>query len=106
MISVQQVSDNIELVRNDAVVTTARSAGQSDMLDEIENYISTHDVVAKLPFEYMQGASLKISPRNLDNDELTVSIKLPAQREGKAVAGEGNVWQLHYNPKRTLPSGL
>lgn len=88
-----QVSENIELVRNsEASVTSARSDhSQTDVLDEVENYISTHDVVAKLPFEYLQGASLRISPRNLDNDELTVSIKLPAQREGKAVAGEGTI---------------
>lgn len=88
-----QVSENIELVRNsEAPVTSGRSdTSNHNVLDEIENYISTHDVVAKVP--YLEGTSVRISPRNLDNDELSVSIKLPTEREGKAV-GEGNFWVI------------
>lgn len=57
---------------------TGRSSG--DFLDSIENYIQGHDVSVQLP---LVDAKLTMSPRNLNNDELNLSVKFADEVEGK-----------------------
>ena len=89
------MSENIEIVQNsEASERSGRSENKEvDVLTTVENYIRSHDVIAKLPGSYLQGTVLTLSPRNLDNDEISLNLKFSSQdnREGKAVQGdEGN----------------
>lgn len=85
-----QVSENLEIVQNGEEGRIGRSEqGDMDILDHLENYIKSHDVVATLPGSYFQGTTVTMSPRNLDKDEMTLSFKFSGdEREGKAVQQE------------------
>lgn len=49
-------------------------------MDSIESYVFGHDVSVQLP---LVDAKLTMSPRNLDNDELNLSVKFDKDVEGK-----------------------
>lgn len=88
-----QLSENLEIVQNGQEARVSRSEkSDMDFLDHLTNYIKSHDVIASLPGDYFKGTTLTMSPRNLDNDELTLSLKFSEDsREGKAIqAEEGN----------------
>lgn len=86
-----QLSENVEIVQNDEGRTSRSEKPEMDILDHLTNYIKSHDVVATLPGSFLEGTTLTMSPRNLDNDEVTVSVKFSedAKREGKALQEEG-----------------
>ncbi|PSN43136.1 hypothetical protein C0J52_17084 [Blattella germanica] len=57
-------------------------SGRSSTFDNWEDYIQSHDLLIQLP----GGATLNLSPRNLDNDEIIGSLKLgqsSTQGEGR-----------------------
>jgi len=73
------VSDNVSVVRNS--VNTEEGRG---LLEQLQNYVQTHDVIVSLP-----GAShLTLSSRNIDNGELNLNLKFD-QEESSASATEG-----------------
>ncbi|XP_069675004.1 uncharacterized protein [Periplaneta americana] len=61
-----EVSETVTVVRNTAPSEEARG-----MLDQLENYVQTHDVLVKLPGD----SQLTFSPRNVHNGELNLSLK-------------------------------
>lgn len=69
----------MSVVRNS--VNTEEGRG---LLEQLQNYVQTHDVMVNLP-----GAShLTLSSRNIDNGELNLSLKFD-QEESSANATEG-----------------
>ncbi|KAK6618661.1 hypothetical protein RUM43_013052 [Polyplax serrata] len=90
------LSENVEIVQNDDGRTSRSEKPEMDILDHLTNYIKSHDVVATLPGSFLEGTTLTMSPRNLDNDEVTVSVKFSedAKREGKALQEEGRKTKL------------
>jgi len=69
----------VSVVRNS--VNTEEGRG---LLEQLQNYVQTHDVTVSLP-----GASyLTLSSRNIDNGELNLSLKFD-QEESSANATEG-----------------
>lgn len=70
---------------------TEETAGRSEtgILDHIENYIKSHDLVATTPTGFLQGLTFKLSPRNLDENELNLSVKLPSEDQNSAVESRG-----------------
>ncbi|CAK1594598.1 unnamed protein product [Parnassius mnemosyne] len=83
-----QISEAVEVTKNDAGNdVTGRSSG--DFFDSIENYIQSHDVTFKLP---IADTKVTVSPRNLDNDELSLNIKF--NKEGARSVGEARKAKL------------
>jgi len=84
------VSDNVSVVRNS--VKTEEGRG---LLEQLQNYVQTHDVMVSLP-----GASLlTLSSRNIDNGELNLSFKFDQEEssanatEGKHIIGFNFLWR-------------
>ncbi|CAG9569214.1 unnamed protein product [Danaus chrysippus] len=82
-----QISDAVEVTKNGAEAATGRSSG--DFMDTIESYIQTHDVTFQLP---IVDTKVTVSPRNLDNDELSLNIKFA--KEGARAVGEARKAKL------------
>nr|XP_021186568.2 uncharacterized protein LOC110373584 isoform X1 [Helicoverpa armigera] len=83
-----QISDAVEVTKNGAANdVSARSTG--DFFDSIENFIQSHDVTFKLPIADTQ---ITVSPRNLDNDELSLNVKF--NKEGARSVGEARKAKL------------
>ncbi|XP_023937335.1 uncharacterized protein LOC112045404 isoform X2 [Bicyclus anynana] len=83
-----QISDAVEVTKNDASNdATGRSSG--DFMDSIENYIQSHDVTFQMP---IADTKITVSPRNLDNDELSLNIKF--NKEGARSVGEARKAKL------------
>ncbi|CAH0721199.1 unnamed protein product, partial [Brenthis ino] len=82
-----QISDAVEVTKNGAAESTARSNG--DFMDSIESYIQTHDVTFQLP---IADTKVTVSPRNLENDELSLNIKF--NKEGARSVGEARKAKL------------
>lgn len=76
----------------------ARSADGADdtLMAAVEQYVESHDVTFNVP---AAGAKVTVSPKNLENDEMTVSIKLaPEARsavEGNRVTQPQNIRNLY-----------
>lgn len=91
------MSDNVAVVKNDAEPTPAPEGDARGFVDQMENYIRTHDMTVRLP-KMLGGSTLAISPRNLDNDELTLSL-----RSGDGVVeGKGKVKIIYANNRQPL----
>ncbi|XP_044594875.1 uncharacterized protein LOC123272241 [Cotesia glomerata] len=72
-----KVSDAIEVTRNSQPVEeTARS--ESSFIDTVQNYLVSHDVTFKMPLD----AAVKVSARNIENDQLSFDLKFG---QGRAV---------------------
>ncbi|XP_074100326.1 DUF1676 domain-containing protein Osi19 [Cotesia typhae] len=72
-----KVSDAIEVTRNSQPVEeTARS--ESSFIDTVQNYLVSHDVTFKMPLD----AAIKVSARNIENDQLSFDLKFG---QGRAV---------------------
>lgn len=83
-----QISDAVEVTKNGAANDdTGRSTG--DFFDSIENFIQSHDVTFMLP---IADTKITVSPRNLDNDELSVNVKF--NKEGARSVGEARKAKL------------
>ena len=64
-----QISDFVEIKRNDSVSREARS---NSLEDTVEDYMKTHDFTFKLPYI---GSTLTFAGRNLDQDEVDVKLR-------------------------------
>ncbi|XP_026729383.1 uncharacterized protein LOC113495448 isoform X4 [Trichoplusia ni] len=83
-----KISDAVEVTKNGAANdVTGRSSG--DFFDSIEGFIQSHDVTFKLPIADTQ---ITVSPRNLDNDELSLNVKF--NKEGARSVGEARKAKL------------
>lgn len=51
----------------------ATDGAEDTVMDAVEQYVESHDVTFNVP---AAGAKVTVSPKNLENDEMTVSIKL------------------------------
>lgn len=68
-------------------------SGRSDasLEDNIEEYLQSHDVTFKLPVE---GSSVTVGARNLDQDELDLKFRFSESGNG---VQEGNTCRLLKN---------
>lgn len=76
------MTEAVEVTKNGAGnEVTGRSTG--DFFDSIENYIQSHDVTFQLP---LADTKVTVSPRNLDQSELSLNVKFGSSaNEGKSV---------------------
>jgi hypothetical protein len=84
------VSEAVSIVRNtfnpDKGVTPGEVRSvEEEALKELGNYVQGHDVLVTLP-----GATLNLSPRHLDDNELTMTLKLNDRSSKAATVVEGN----------------
>ncbi|XP_026322994.1 uncharacterized protein LOC113232468 isoform X2 [Hyposmocoma kahamanoa] len=83
-----QISETVEVTTNGAGnEVTGRSQG--DFFDSVENFIQSHDVTFQLP---LVDSKITVSPRNLDNDELSLNIKF--NKDGARSVGEARKAKL------------
>ncbi|XP_026754035.1 uncharacterized protein LOC113514217 isoform X1 [Galleria mellonella] len=83
-----QISEAVEVTKNGAAnEVTGRSTG--DFFDSIENFIQSHDVSFQLP---LADTKVTVSPRNLDQDELSLNIKF--NKDGARSVGEARKAKL------------
>uniref|UniRef100_A0A8D9ANU6 Osiris 19 n=1 Tax=Cacopsylla melanoneura TaxID=428564 RepID=A0A8D9ANU6_9HEMI len=76
-----KVSESVQLVKNDEEKPMGDSQTQGrGFVDEVESYITGHDLKVQLPGP-LAGATLTVSPRNMDNDELKLSLQFPKEEE-------------------------
>ncbi|XP_011505142.1 PREDICTED: uncharacterized protein LOC105367966 [Ceratosolen solmsi marchali] len=76
-----KVSETVEVTRNShpADELSGRSLlNDGSFLETLRTYLTSHDVTFKLPFE----SSVKVSSRNIDDDELNFDVKFG---QGRAV---------------------
>lgn len=78
-----QVSDGVTLVKNDAA--PAEEASGRGLVDQLENYVQTHDMLVQVPFT---DTTLAISPRNIENNEISMALRYPEEEEDSAVEGK------------------
>lgn len=84
------MSEAVSIVRNtfnpDKEVTPGEVRSvEEEALKELENYVQGHDLLVKLP-----GATLNLSPRHLDDNELTMTLKFNDKNSKAATMVEGN----------------
>ncbi|XP_058059622.1 uncharacterized protein LOC131210398 [Anopheles bellator] len=75
-----QVSEDVEVRSNGAETNDAR--GAAGVLDQVENYLRSHDVTFKMP---IADAKVTVSQRNLQNDEMNVTFQFPSADSGRGV---------------------
>jgi hypothetical protein len=98
---VLQVSEAVAIVRNSFNTERQATPGEArsvddEVLNEVEHYVQGHDLLVRLP-----GATLNLSPRRLDDNELTATLKFE-DRQGKAVTvNEGNSLQQWFTKALT-----
>lgn len=85
-----QVSDAVAIVRNsfnpEKQPTPAEDRSVDDeALNEVERFVQGHDLLVALP-----GATLNLSPRHLDRNEVTMTMKFNHKQGKAATLGEGN----------------
>lgn len=68
-----QLTDDISVVRNTAPLNEVSGRSDGDFFDNVESYIRSHDVTFKLP---IVGGAVTVQPRNLDQAEFNLNIKL------------------------------
>lgn len=82
---------------------TGRSS-DSGFLEQLESYIKGHDLIVKTPAGFLQGATFKLSPRNLDENELNMSVKLPSEDDSNSFTDRGKITViLHNSPNVGIP---
>lgn len=87
---VLQVSEAVAIVRNsfnsEQQTTPAEDRSVDDeVLNEVEHFVQGHDLLVKLP-----GATLNLSPRNLDHNEVTMTLNFNHKQGRAATLDEGN----------------
>lgn len=66
-----KITDDVE-VRHNGYAAINEQRGEKDILEKVEDYVQSHDVVLNLP---IAGAKVTLSPKGLNEDELNVSVK-------------------------------
>jgi hypothetical protein len=84
------VSEAVSIVRNTFNPDTRVTPGEvrsveEEVLTELGNYVKGYDLLVKLP-----GATLNLSPRHLDDNELTMTLKFNDKKSKAATVVEGN----------------
>ncbi|XP_055586226.1 uncharacterized protein LOC129738922 [Uranotaenia lowii] len=74
-----QLTDDVEVHGNGYTGNGARSS--AGVLDNVEQYLKSHDVTFKLP---VADAKITVSPRNIDNEELSLTVSFP-KSSGRSV---------------------
>ncbi|XP_075210698.1 DUF1676 domain-containing protein Osi19 [Lycorma delicatula] len=88
-----QVTENVSVEKSTEVVTETPEESENmdnsasrGFLDQVDDYVRNHDIVYQLP-QALGGARIALSPRNLDNNEVALKLKLQdessSQVEGK-----------------------
>ncbi|EDS33690.1 osiris 19 [Culex quinquefasciatus] len=85
-----QLTDDIEVHGNGFSGNGARSIG-GGALDTVEQYLKSHDVTFKLP---VADAKVTVSPRNIDDEELTLTVRFPKAANGARSAVEARKSKL------------
>lgn len=74
-----QVSETVEVTRNSyPVEEVSGRSSEGSFLDNVQAYLTSHDVTFKLPMD----SSVKVSARNIEDDQLTFDVKFG---QGRAV---------------------
>ncbi|XP_012345423.1 uncharacterized protein LOC100869275 [Apis florea] len=73
-----KVSETVEVTRNSYPAEEVSGRGEGSFLDNVHTYLTSHDVTFKLPMD----SSVKVSARNIDDDQLTFDVKFG---QGRAV---------------------
>ncbi|KOC70934.1 hypothetical protein WH47_04920 [Habropoda laboriosa] len=73
-----KVSETVEVTRNSNPVEEVSARSEGSFLENVQTYLSSHDVTFKLPLE----SSVKVSARNIDDDHLSFDVKFG---QGRAV---------------------
>ncbi|CAK9807944.1 hypothetical protein ANTQUA_LOCUS5397 [Anthophora quadrimaculata] len=73
-----EVSETVEVTRNSNPVEEVSARSEASFLDNVQTYLSSHDVTFKLPLD----SSVKVSARNIDDDQLSFDVKFG---QGRAV---------------------
>lgn len=68
----------MEVTRNSYPAEEVSGRGEGSFLDNVQTYLTSHDVTFKLPMD----SSVKVSARNIDDDQLTFDVKFG---QGRAV---------------------
>ncbi|CAB3367745.1 Hypothetical predicted protein [Cloeon dipterum] len=68
---------------------------EEDFLSGLQKYVKESDVEVTVPegMSILSGTQFSFSPRNIDQDELSMTVKLPASAEAKSV-GEARKGKL------------
>jgi hypothetical protein len=100
--SMLQISEAVAIVRNSLnpkrrLPTEEVRSVDDQVLNEVDQYVRGHDLLVQLP-----GATLNLSPRLLDHNEITANLKFN-DRQGKDVTvNEGNsIWRIVSTLART-----
>ena len=92
------MGDDIKIVKNGGSDSTSETESRG-FSDQIESYIQNHDVEVQVPGSLFKGTVLTFSPRNLDKDELNLSVKLPSE-ENSALGTDRGIIKRQFE----LPS--
>lgn len=76
-----KITDDVE-VRNNGYVSVNEQRSEKDILEKVEDYVQSHDLIVNVP--YVGGAKVILSPKGLNEDELNVSVKFTSG--GRSVA--------------------
>ncbi|KAK4875294.1 hypothetical protein RN001_011716 [Aquatica leii] len=68
-----QILDNININRNGFHANEISGRSDASLEDNVQDYIQSHDVTFKLPFE---GSSVTVASGNLDKDEIDLKLRL------------------------------
>ena len=66
-----KITDDVE-VRHNGYAPVNEQRSEKDVLEKVEDYVQSHDVVVNVPFA---GAKVTLSPKGLNEDELNISVK-------------------------------
>lgn len=75
-----KITEDVE-VRHNGYSPVNEQRSEKDILEKVEDYVQSHDVVVNLP---VAGAKITLSPKGLNQDELNVSVKFASG--GRSVA--------------------
>ncbi|XP_035729608.1 uncharacterized protein LOC118444927 [Vespa mandarinia] len=73
-----KVSESVEITRNSYPVEEISARGEGSFLDNVQSYLTTHDVTFKLPLD----STVKVSSRNIEDDRITFDVQFG---QGRAV---------------------
>nr|XP_018909772.1 PREDICTED: uncharacterized protein LOC109038950 isoform X1 [Bemisia tabaci] len=96
-----KVGDDIKIVKNSGSDSTSETESRG-FSDQIESYIQNHDVEVQVPGSLFKGTVLTFSPRNLDKDELNLSVKLPSEENSALGTDRGIIKRRKSKLKKIL----
>ena len=76
--------EDVEVRKNDFVANADSARSESGIMESIEQYIESHDVTFNVP---TVDAKVTVSPRNINDDELSLKIKFANTKGRSSVEG-------------------